>query len=158
MAWSDNPKIRDLEPYAQNHDYMYVVLFGVRIGGEVFDVTTYGRTPKLCKAAAVAGDELAHLVKSGGWPRWPAFEPGCLPVEGRERELAELRMQVQKLTDHSLAVAKYGARRVELFSTDDRINDLIAERDRWKAEAKRLAGGVTTEDTEGTETKGAAPS
>jgi len=56
MGWRSNPKIRDLEPYAKRHGYQMVVVFAVCGNGEQYEVNTYGRDAKLCKAAAVAGD------------------------------------------------------------------------------------------------------
>ena len=71
MAWSENPKIRDLEPYCKQHGYAFVVVMAVHEHGKAFDTNTYGRNRKLCKAAAIAGEQLSKLVLDGTWPNWP---------------------------------------------------------------------------------------
>ena len=75
MSWKDDPKIRELEPYAKKHGYLTIVLFAVHEGAEQYNITTYGRDAKLCKAAAVAGGQLHELVQAGTWPNWPEDEP-----------------------------------------------------------------------------------
>lgn len=75
MSWKNDPKIRDLEPYAKKHGYSYVVAFGVHSDGSGFTVNTYGQTKKLCKAGAIAGKQLIEIVQSGQWPVFPEEEP-----------------------------------------------------------------------------------
>lgn len=75
MSWKNNPKIRDLEPYAKKHNYSMVVVMAIREDGKQYDVTTYGRNKSLCVAAALAGKQLNKLVQSGKWPNWPDKKP-----------------------------------------------------------------------------------
>ncbi len=75
MGWKNNPKIRDLEPYCKRHGYVCVVAFCVAQDGTTFSINTYGQNAKLCKAAAIAGDQLFQLVHDGKWPDWPESEP-----------------------------------------------------------------------------------
>ena len=75
MSWKKNSKIRDLEPYAKRYDYSYVVAFCVHADGGGFTVNTYGQTKQLCKAGAIAGEQLIELVKSAQWPKFPPVEP-----------------------------------------------------------------------------------
>ena len=70
MGWKNNPKIRELEPYAKNHNYAFVVVFGVVKGGKNFEINTYGQSKELCNAASEAGTDLADVVKSGYWPNF----------------------------------------------------------------------------------------
>ncbi len=70
MSWKDDPKIRDLEPYARKHGYQMIVLFAVSENGEQYAITTYGRTKRLCDSAKAAGGQLEELVQSEKWPDW----------------------------------------------------------------------------------------
>jgi len=70
MAWRNEPKIRDLEPYAKKHGLRYVVLFGVHADGSKYDVTTYGINRLHCDVAAIAGKQLQEIIKDGEWPNW----------------------------------------------------------------------------------------
>lgn len=70
MSWKDEPKIRQLEPYAREHGYRYVVLFGVKSCGTEYALTTYGTTKCNCDIAKIAGDQLHKLIESGVWPNW----------------------------------------------------------------------------------------
>lgn len=70
MSWKNNPKIRELEPYARKHGYRYVVLFAVHENGKQYSITTYGTTRGNCDVAKIAGDELHKLVNSETWPNW----------------------------------------------------------------------------------------
>ena len=75
MSWRSNPKIRALEPYAKQHGYAMVMLLAIRDDGSGYEITTYGRTSQLCKAAKIYGDQLHDLMQSGQWPNWPDTEP-----------------------------------------------------------------------------------
>ena len=75
MSWRNDPKIRALAPYAKRHGYATIVVMAVREGADAYEITTYGRNAALCKAAAVAGDQLHDLVQAGTWPHWPDTPP-----------------------------------------------------------------------------------
>ena len=75
MGWKDDPKIRDLEPYAKKHGYQYLVVVGVGMDGIRADVTTFGRTRRLCQAAEIAGEQIMDMIKQGVWPRFPDQPP-----------------------------------------------------------------------------------
>jgi len=70
MSWKNDPRIRDLEPYAKKHGLEYVVLFGLQNGGNQYNITTYGRDRRLCDVAHIAGDQLHGLIQRGVWPKW----------------------------------------------------------------------------------------
>ena len=77
MSWRNDPRIRELEPYAHKHGYRYIVLFAVDEDGNKYAVTTYGTTKQNCEIADIAGRQLHELVESGMWPDW-----GKAKVEG----------------------------------------------------------------------------
>ena len=98
MSWRNDPKIRDLEPYARKHGLRYVVLFGVHQDGKRYDVTTYGCNKMHCDVAAIAGRQLQELVNDGAWPDWADVPKPptnarpkivCLCGSGRFREAFE---------------------------------------------------------------------
>lgn len=64
MGWQDNPKIRDLEPYAKKHGFMKVILVGIRNDGQ-FEVISYGRTAQLCKEAESANQQIYNRIMEG---------------------------------------------------------------------------------------------
>lgn len=98
MAWKDNPKIRDLEPYAKKHGYSMVIVMAVHKKGETFDITTYGRTREQCTAAGVAGDQLHDLVVSGKWPDWPDNGPWEIHENAKDAEIQLLRKALENST------------------------------------------------------------
>ncbi len=65
MSWKDNPKIRDLEPYATVHNYDMVVVLGIKPDGETYEIVTYGKTKSLCKQADGIGARLNRAVQAG---------------------------------------------------------------------------------------------
>jgi len=79
MTWRDDPRIRQLEPYAEQHGYATIVLFAIHDNGTEYTVTTYGKTAKLCKAAKQAGDAIHELIQSGRWPIYTITEPDGMP-------------------------------------------------------------------------------
>ena len=97
MAWTNDPKIRDLEAYAKKHGYAMVVMYGVERSGKRYGVATYGLTLPLCRAAGVAGDLLCDLVNKGDWPNWPDHMPYTTGLEERENEIRRLRALVEEL-------------------------------------------------------------
>lgn len=64
MAWTNDSKIRDLEPYAEKHDFQQVVIIAIR-PDDKFEVISYGRNKKLCDSAKEVADEIYDLVISG---------------------------------------------------------------------------------------------
>ena len=101
MAWSDNPKIRDLEPYCERHGYAFVVAMAVQLNGDTFDVNTYGRDRKLCHVAAIAGEQLIKLVLNETWPDWPARVTDAAAFE-RKENLAQAMEAYRKAFYHIL--------------------------------------------------------
>lgn len=98
MSWRNDPKIRDLEPYARKHGLRYVVLFGVHQDGKRYEVTTYGINRTHCDVAGLAGKQLQELVNNGQWPDWEGVPKPpknacpsivCLCGSGRFREAFE---------------------------------------------------------------------
>lgn len=98
MSWQNDPRIRDLEPYARKHDMRYVVLFGVHKDGKRYNVTTYGINRTHCDVAAIAGKQLQELINDGWWPNWQGVPRPpqcarprivCLCGSGRFREAFE---------------------------------------------------------------------
>lgn len=92
MSWNNNPKNRALEPYAKRHGYATIVLMAVHDDAKAYEITTYGRTRELCRAAAaVAGDQLNGLVQDGTWPDWPDEMPRSTLIEKADayRRIAE---------------------------------------------------------------------
>ena len=64
MAWTDNPKIRDLEPYAKKHNFTQVIVIGVRNDG-AFEVLSYGITKNLCDDAEKVNKQIYDKIISG---------------------------------------------------------------------------------------------
>ena len=58
MPWNDDPALRDLAAYADKHNLPIVILIGVKQDGGTYQLTSYGRTPALCKAAQALADDI----------------------------------------------------------------------------------------------------
>ena len=64
MGWANNPKIRDLEPYAKKHGFTQVITIGIRDDG-MFEVLSYGRTKALCGDAEKVNKQIYNMIVSG---------------------------------------------------------------------------------------------
>lgn len=64
MAWNNDPKVRELKPYADRHGFKAVIALCIGEGGK-FEVISYGKTAKLCKAAGKVCDRLYNEVSTG---------------------------------------------------------------------------------------------
>ena len=65
MAWDSDPEIAAARDYGDTFDRPVVVVFSVLSDGNRFNVTTYGKSKKLCKLAAAFGDQIAQAVSRG---------------------------------------------------------------------------------------------
>jgi hypothetical protein len=64
MSWTNNPEIRDLEPYSKKHKFKAVVLIGFRGDGR-FTVNSFGQNKSLCKLAEKVNDAVAEALEIG---------------------------------------------------------------------------------------------
>jgi len=126
MAWSDNPKIRDLEPYCERHGYAFVVAMGVKLSGDTFDVNTYGRNRNLCKTAAIAGEQLSKLVQDETWPDWPDDLDAVMQVAAAFARREALKTMVEKLTPRVVELeGAMEAYRKAFYHILDNFNKLV---------------------------------
>jgi|GEM_PF-5212271 len=134
MAWNDDPRIRELEPYAKKYGYLTVVLFAVHEGAKKYNITTYGRDAKLCKAAACAGDALHDIVQAGQWPTCPAVEPDFIRRrgDGIEHILPGLQQAIRRRAEVDEGVSSQAVAGL-LDGIADHVNALQAKLRRLQA-------------------------
>jgi len=54
MAWNDNPFVRDLAKYGEDHGFIQCVIVGIKADGS-FAVATWGKTKQLCEYTKALG-------------------------------------------------------------------------------------------------------
>jgi len=64
MGWTNNPKVRALEPYAKKHGFNQVIVVGVRPDGN-FEVISYGITAGYCDDAKKVNQQIYDRIASG---------------------------------------------------------------------------------------------
>lgn len=79
MAWNPHPEVAALREYSKAFDRPVVVAFSLYPDGNRFNVTTFGKSKKLCRLAAAFGEEIARLVREGTLLP-PQQDPGPTPI------------------------------------------------------------------------------
>jgi len=126
MAWSDDPKIRDLEPYCKKHGYAFVVVMAVHEEANAYDTNTYGRSQNLCRVAAIAGEQLIKLVEDGTWPDWPDDLDAAMLAAGAFARREALTVMVEKLTPRVVELeGAMEAYRKAFYHILDNFNKLV---------------------------------
>lgn len=62
MGWKNDPKIRDLEPYAKKHKLKAVIALCIHETGDNYEVLSYGTTAANCKAAKEINEQIFKKV------------------------------------------------------------------------------------------------
>jgi len=123
MVWSDDPKIRDLEPYCKRHGYAFVVVMAMHEDLKAFDTNTYGRDRRRCDVAAIAGEQLIKLVQDGTWPDWP---DEIAQAEAAFARREALKVMVEKLTPRVVELeGTVKAYRKAFYHILDNFNKLV---------------------------------
>ena len=69
MAWTKDPKVRDLQPYCQKHGFKGVVVVAFPGDGKGnIEVITYGQDAKLCAATEKVGDRTFQKFENAEIP------------------------------------------------------------------------------------------
>jgi len=65
MAWNNDPAVRALGVFCNEHGLAIGILFGLKDDGHTVEVITYGKTAELCRVAKGMGDQVWDLIEEG---------------------------------------------------------------------------------------------